>query len=816
MHNNQRIPALLALLALPLLNVSAQQASEKSQASDAVAGEEEIMALPEFTVKSDPMSEYLASESVTGTRVAVKIEELPFAVNVVTSEFLSDFNLLESKDQFSYVSNVGQSETQSPGYTLRGFTADTQLRNGFRRIGLIDKVNVDRVEVIKGPAASIYGAVIPGGAINIITKTPQTKPGYTLSGTVGNYGLWRAEASATGPLGKGSKLYYRFDGALYEREYKTDYRKLKQQTMALQVAYKPTKKTSLLLEAEYLTRDETANTSATIPFIVQSRALPYVPTRTYNHYVRLADESFVYTDPKTGLTYNSADLTYFNTQGPETGAERWVKSVGATLEHRFNEIFSLRAGASGFERNLQRTEVGSRDQYNPVTNKTQRGTARYRLYPEDGLSFQNDLLASFETGKIKHKLLFTIDYQHAGEQPKQYDGASNAFFPADVATGLNVSSPNYEFTTWNENPSLYGNPVSKEDNTTDTLGFFLSERATMFQDRLNIMIGVRNDTVDKHNKTTFPTVTDESNSTSETTYQLGANFKVVKGFSVFASASSSFLPQPGSGWRLTDNGTGFESFLTPNEHGTGWETGFKMSLLDEKLSVSASYFDITRKDVVLSSVTVTLADNTSQRITPINEEHTKGVDLDFSYVITPSLQLFGAYGYNDGRVEDSDVARWMIGSRLRRAPMHNAGLAAKYEFKEGSMKGLFMTAGVKYYGDSMANPGSGQSITPSQVNATNPFYNIAMPNGLLPFEQFAEGEKLTKIPYTVLVSNGREEVLNKAYTSVEAGIGYKWKTGSYSHKVQFNASNLTNVKYTYGSSAAGDPLSYSMRYEIRF
>jgi len=809
---SRSLTTILALTALAPLALG--QASAGGPSED---GAGDLTVLPEFSVKANPLSDYLAAESVTGTRVAVKLEDLPFAVNVVTSEFINDFNLLEWKDQFAYVSNVGQSETQSPGYTLRGFTADTQLRNGFRRIGLIDKVNIDRVEVIKGPAASIYGAVVPGGAINVITRMPKTKPEYRLSTSAGNYGSLRGELSATGPLGNPKdKLYYRFDGAAYTREYKTAFRKQEQYTAALQLAYKPTPSTSILLGIEHLVRDETANTSATIPFIVETRTNPYVPGRTYNHYLRLADEAFTYVDPKTGSSYAAADLSYFSTQGPATYANRWVKSADLTVEHRFSEIFSLRCGANTYKRDLERNEVGSRDQYNPVTGTVQRGTARLRLYPESGTSVQNDLLASFNTGKVAHKLLFTIDYLHSSETPKQYDGASNSFFPTAVASGLSVRAPDYSFVSYKSNPGLYGNPVSSEYNLTDTTGLFLSERATFWQERVNLMLGGRYDTVKKHNRVWFPAASDDSSRTSEFTYQTGLNVKVTSDLALFASASSSFLPQSGSGWRLTDGGAGFESFMTPNERGHGWEGGAKFNAFSHRLNMTLSYFSIQREDVVLSSVSVTLPNNSSQKITPINTEKARGVDFDFSWLLTDELQVLGAYGYNDGKVEKSDVARWMIGTRLRRAPMHNAGVALKYEFKHGPLKGLYANAGVKYYGDSQANPGSGQSINPSQVTSKTPFINLRMANGLLPFEQYAEGASLTSIPYTVIVANGREQVLNKAYTAYDAGLGYKWKTGRYGHRLQVNVSNLSNVRYTFGSSSPGDPLMYSASYELRF
>lgn len=807
--------ALSALLGVTLAAAGHAQTSPAPGAGSG-ATTDEIVTLSEFQVKTSPTSEYVAAESVTGTRVATRIQDLPFAVNVVTSEFLDDFNLVEYKDQFAYVSNIGQSEVQSPAYTIRGFTADTQLRNGFRRIGLIDKVNVDRIEVIKGPAASIYGAVVPGGAVNVITKRPKSRPEQRVSFSAGNLDTYRAQLSSTGPVpvGGSDRLFYRFDGAWYSRQFESAFRRNEQFTGALQFLYKLSRDTSITFEVERLQRNETANTSATIPFLVESRPIPWQPTRNYNHYLRLTDEAFTYTAPN-GTTYAVPSLFSFNTQGPQTFTNRWVNNANLTLEHRINDVFSLRTGANLFRRDAKRIEVGSRDQYNPVTGAIQRGTARFRPTPEEGGAIQNDLLAVFDTGPVKNKLLLTIDYQQQSEHPRRWNNTSNAFPAAVQASGLVVANPDYAFTSYYDNAALY---AMDEDahNTSDVVGLFVSERATMLAGRLNVMLGARHDRVKTRNRNYLVSpFSAQSVSSRETTYQAGINYRLIPALTFFASTSTSFMPQPGTGFRLNATGTGVDTFGLPNEQGEGYEAGVKVSLMHDRLNFTVSLFDIERTDVVQSSVSVNIG-TTQQTVTPINTEAAEGVDLDFSFVLTDELQVFGAYGYNNAEVKESDFSRWLIGSRLRRAPQHNGGVAFKYEFKEGALRGLFFNAGVKYYGDSQANPGSGQAVRPQDVTAARPFTNLRLPNGLLPFPQFGENAVLSSIPYTVTLPSGRERVLNEEYYALDAGVGYKWRGGRHHHRIQANATNVTDERYTYGSSAAGDPFMVAVTYELRF
>src|SRR3954463_9024407 len=198
--NPFRIQPLAALLSLAFAAAAVGQSPTKP-------AEEPVM-LSEFTVKDDSTMSYIASESVTGTRVATQIKDLPFAVSVVTSEFMKDFDFFDIASDMSYVANLNALDTQGNS-NLRGYGATFYLRNGFYRLGLIDRVNTDRVEVIKGPNAAIYGATSPAGLINIVTKKPRigvNSEQVTL--TAGSENFLRAETNVNTPLGsiRGVKL----------------------------------------------------------------------------------------------------------------------------------------------------------------------------------------------------------------------------------------------------------------------------------------------------------------------------------------------------------------------------------------------------------------------------------------------------------------------------------------------------------------------------------------------------------------------------------------------------------------------------------
>ncbi|MBI5380497.1 MAG: TonB-dependent receptor [Opitutae bacterium] len=750
----------------------------------------EIVTLQEFNVTTTAPSEYAATESTTGTRVSAKIRDLPFSVNAVTADFMDDFNLLEFRDQLGYTSGVVGWETLATGYSIRGFDADVQLRNGFRRIGLIDKVNVERAEVIKGPAASIYGSVLPGGTVNYVTKKPQRTAKQRVAVTVGDHDLWRTQLSSTGPLGQSNKFFYRIDGAIDSRKYDQKFKKKEQATISGQIQWSPRKDTSLLIEYEHLERREIGMSQATVPFRIQTLTPdPYrVPSqnRTYTRYAGIATE-----------------IIDFNNQGPQTYSNRYSTTLTATLEHRLSDVFSLRSSANWYDRTATREEIGGRDQFNTATRALQRGTPRYRPYPEGGAVWQNDLLASFTTGSVKHKLLLTLDYQRQTEAPERYDMTNfTAGLPASVQSGLRVDAPDYAFVSYLDNASYYA-MTQKEDNAIDIYGVFVSERATLLDDRLTLLVGGRYDRADKSARDLFNKVSSKQ-STNELTHQIGANYRVASGLHVFANGSSSFVPQFGVGRRA--DGTTYE---LPNETGSGWETGLKASFLAEKLTFTTTYFDIKRDNVA----TETTDPTTGTPVTLLTgKQASKGVEFDFNWLVLPELQLFGGYGYTDAKVVQNDNSPHLEGTTPRRVPRNNGGLAVKYDFKTGRLKGAFLTAGFKYYDRSIVNPSAGRNLTAS---TSNPIVNNPMPNGRLPFPRLAPGTVVTA--GSARVDDGRESVANAAYTVIDAGLGYKWKSAQrYAQKVQVNVSNLADKRYTYGSSGQGERLSVACTYDLSF
>jgi hypothetical protein len=161
----------------------------------------DVVALSEFTVRESAQTGYVASESMTGSRMPTPIKDLPFNIDMITSEFLDDF----ATQDYSKIVQGGlltSDQDAGGGYMIRGVSSSGQLYNGFwQPAGTpVPSALRDRTEILKGPSAGVYGQTSPGGMLNIVPRQPKNRPSQALRLQYGNFNLFDARAESTGPL----------------------------------------------------------------------------------------------------------------------------------------------------------------------------------------------------------------------------------------------------------------------------------------------------------------------------------------------------------------------------------------------------------------------------------------------------------------------------------------------------------------------------------------------------------------------------------------------------------------------------------------
>jgi outer membrane receptor protein involved in Fe transport len=836
----------LLLAAIPL----AAQTAPTPPAAPPEGGNAEVITLNTFDVSASNTHSYTADQTTTGTRVASNLRELPFSVSVITSDFINDFAAFNFNDQVANVSSLSISEVEGT-YQLRGFAITTQLVDGFRRVGLIDRVNIDRIDVIKGNSASVYGYIQPGGVVNITTKRPLANPeqGLTVSG--GNQDFFRAEAYSTGPMSAtNNNWFYRVDMADQHQTYQQEFKATERYYGAFQVLYKPNSDTSLNIKVDNTFEDQ--NRGAQLLWLKLPSTLPNgqtspgaVPTPqrpgqfTNNYYMGLAYAN----NPYSPVIYN------FNSSGPEDNNDRRLSSATVSFEHRINDVFSIRNGSNLFVRDFHRTWVSDYEYYvyyndvgnNSTTNPQQ---PEYDNDPSRNIANQTDLTAKFDTGPVSHQMLLTADFssevdrtQNLRMDPNNASSQPISQINLNGITNLSQLSPNsWNFTTFQQNPSLYDQVQENYWDGIHDYGLFLNEHASMFNKRLNLIAGLRFDWIDTkvqdYDVLNYAAGTlheqDAVNSTNGyPSHQLGISYRVIKPVTLYVNQSSSISPQANYDPAIAT--------ILPSSTSTGYEGGMKVALFKNKLSFTATYYSINQYNTLYETTTdLILASGLSETgiddYIDIVKAHSTGTEFDLNWTPTKSLQFVGSYSYDDASIRQADPEHiFLDGTPIRRVPANQVGAIVRYEFKDGALKGLFLVGKENFYGRSQVDTGGG-----SIASSGSGYVNTQLPNGQYPWAPFGIAPNApvpsslvtrqsvlnptgsTPDPLIVRLPDGRQQINNAAYALTSVGIGYSFKTGKYTHKLQLNVNNLLNKAYTYGSAILGDPITYVGSYTLTF
>ena len=173
---------------------------------------------------TDPYNaDYVLPNATSGTKTDTPIMETPLNVQVVSKQVLKDQQVITLADSLKNVSGVttgsfaygtGNYGAPTQQITMRGFASQTFYRNGFRLLqgsASRDMSNVEAVEVLKGPAAILYGLNEPGGMVNVITKQPLATPYYSVNQQFGSYDMYRTTVDATGPVAGNKDVLYRMN-----------------------------------------------------------------------------------------------------------------------------------------------------------------------------------------------------------------------------------------------------------------------------------------------------------------------------------------------------------------------------------------------------------------------------------------------------------------------------------------------------------------------------------------------------------------------------------------------------------------------------
>ncbi|MEH2381419.1 MAG: TonB-dependent siderophore receptor [Nostoc sp.] len=406
-----------------------------------------------------------------------------------------------------------------------------------------DFANVERVEVLKGPASVLFGETEPGGIVNIVTKKPLSDPYYNVDLSVGSFSSYSSALDLSGPLNVDKTLLYRLNIAYDNAGSFRDFISSQSLFVAPVIAWKVSENTDLKFFFEYTDRD-----------FKPDRGVIAIGDRPGSVPI-----SRFFGEP----SINESTITNYK--------------FGYNLEHRFSRDWQLRQAFSTniFKNDEIRVQI---DDLEADGRTATRDIANFGGTVQEDYRLQTDVIGNFKTGTITHKLLFGVDLN-------RYTNVSNGFSNGPFAS-IDIFNP------------VYFVPITRPttpyvvQNFTDTLGFYLQDQVTIAEN-LKLLLGGRFDTVNILQKDLVAqSATNDNNSAF--TPRVGIVYQPIPPISLYASYAESFVPQYG---RSRDN-----SPFVP-ERSKQYEVGIKGEMFDGKLSATLAAYHLTKANVLTSDPT---------------------------------------------------------------------------------------------------------------------------------------------------------------------------------------------------------------------
>ncbi len=567
-----------------------------------------------------------AEFTFSATKTETHILDIPQSINAVTKDVIEEQNLVQLNDVAPFVAGVNEFSVYDD-LTIRGFrNSDDRRINGLRAYNNFWSqpyiANVERVEVIKGPSAVLYGQASPGGVINIVTKKPLAESRHEVRADLGTFGSGDNQGlvaiDTTGPLNESGTFLYRFNASKWDNDSFRTAIFDKGYSVSPSLSWVPSQDTRVNLELSYTNRKTVLDRGQ--PNLAGAGALGVVPI----------DVSV--TQPGDGLDFQDFIASVSLDQAL---SNRW--RLAATLQyHTYSENLTehriARSLPSGSEYNVN---YGDRER----EAKTLSGT----IYAT----------GQFDTGSVAHKLVVGVDAMDQ-EDEARHQSANNVFV-FDVLNPVNIRRPVDSYTLTTPSWSPWGG-----DNKRT--GIFIQDQLTLGD--WDLLLGLR------HSRFSTKPIGGEKNSDSKVVPRLGLVYRYAENVSFYGTYAEGF--EPNFGYTAQEGGP-----FDPTSSRL-YEIGAKYLVFDGDLLLTSALYRITNDDIVVWANDASNSDLYRQR----GQEQSTGLELEAVGKVTERLSIIANYAYNVAKATKDEI-RENEGKTKEGAPRHAATLWGKYELGGG-------------------------------------------------------------------------------------------------------------------------------------
>ncbi len=613
--------------------MAAGQDETSAQADDA-------QALDRVEVRGRAQTLYKAEEAAVATRTDTPLNWVPQSVQVMGRDLIDDQAAREVTDLYRSISGI--SHFSYAGVTLRGFRQENVLYDGLRGdpysgFSVPQLFNIERVEVLKGPAGALYGGGDAGGVINYVTRKPKAVAERRLEMQFGNERFAAASFEATGPVTGSERGRYRL-GLYADGEEGPRWNVDAQKQMAdASLAWDVGETGELVAQYTYIRQDQGGH------------RLRGVPVNDDGEF--LADRRWNHNEPTDFLDMSAKVLLLQYRAAP---APDW-------------EVDMAVRGFVNDEHQVYHEPMGLIDRDGDGVAEWMTRQLRNQFRANEAWAANVNALWRMETGRIAHKWLMGVDGYRLDEDFRaQTANSLNLRNGAGPVPGIALENPQYGLMSHHDY-GLANLPWRHESTRGLRYGIYLQDEITLTP-TWQILAGLRWDSFRDEDL-----LGQSSISGSDVSWRIGSTWQIREGINGYFSIASGFVPQSSSNQSPAAGGP-----FDP-EHSRQWEIGAKTLLLGERLTLNTALYRIERSNIVQSTGEVI---NGVNQLAALGLVRSEGLEVDVLADIGAHWVLNVAYAYNDARVLDAGAngITNSVGDRFANAPRNKLGVWARRDF----------------------------------------------------------------------------------------------------------------------------------------
>lgn len=586
---------------------------------------------------------FAKKESIDVAKMPLKNIENSQVYIIVSKELMKEQVITDYNSAFKNVPGAGIAEVRNQGRTTsisRGFPTPQVVRNGVGSFTYttIDPSNLERIEVIKGPSATLFGSTLSsfGGLFNRVTKKPFDTFKGEVSYSAASWDLNRLTADINTPINEDKTALLRINTALHSERSFQDAGFNRNFSFAPSFSYQVNDRLTLLIDAEFSIYKATSPTRLA-PFAVKGTESS-IEALNIPYKLSFANNTINYTSQQYNIF---AQLKY-------KMSDEWTSQ---TILSR------TRSSSDGYVVSLQ--------MMSPTTIRQQ---VTYQESPFYGTDIQQNFIGVFKIGKLKNRVVAGLDFYSL--RATRNDAIVNMPAmdykkPGDAYNNFNIEKVAPMFA----NPNLkFNNFVSNDENTYSA---YVSDVLNV-TDQLLVMGGIRMDRYENKG-TYYPSKDSIAGNYNQTAFspKFGLVYQIVKDkVSVFGNYMNGFSNVSGSDF----DGNTFK----PNQ-ANQYEGGFKFDL--NKISATLSYYDIQ-----VTNITRDDPDHANFSIQD-GTQVSKGFEAELIANPISGLNIVAGYTYNDSKYEKSNASVQGLRPTTAGSP-RTANLWASYRIVKGPAQGL--------------------------------------------------------------------------------------------------------------------------------